>query len=112
MRRLQLLLTTLGLLDSGYLLYTNFQPYCPLETCEIVVFPFPAYLPALLGFLWFASAIPTLHLAKNFTLILWRSTGIAGIAFFATLSFIYHYFCPYCIAAYLIGALLIVSTLR
>jgi|Deesub1362A_J573_1020465.scaffolds.fasta_scaffold01398_3 uncharacterized membrane protein len=104
------ILILLGIADSGYLLYANLQPYCPLNACEVLSVPFlPSYAPALFGLLWFAVAIPLFLWKDKLALpfALWRYTGIAGITFLGTYALLNLYFCPYCIAAYLLGISLV-----
>jgi hypothetical protein len=117
MKAAAFLLIFLGILDSGYLLYSDLQPYCPLEACETPLIPLlPSYSPALFGLLWFISAIPLFFwkekLEDKLVFAFWRYTGITGVAFLATYSLLNLYFCPYCIAAYSIGALLIFLSAR
>ena len=102
------ILTLAGIADSIYLLYTGSQAYCPLGGCgSLSVFFLPHYTPALLGLLWFLSSLIVFSWNNRFLMLAWRFLSVLGMFFLATYAILHHYFCPYCFAAYVIGAILI-----
>ncbi len=108
MKKLVHILIFLGIVDSTYLLYTGSQAYCPLGGCgSLSVFSLPHYTPALLGLLWFLSSLVVFNWDNRFFMLVWRFTGVMGVSFLATYAILHQYFCPYCFAAYVIGAILI-----
>ncbi len=108
MKKLSYPLMVAGIIDSLYLLYTNSQLYCPLGGCgSLPVFSLPHYTPALLGLIWFLFALVVFNWNSRTFLLAWRFSGVAGMSFLATYALLNHYFCPYCFAAYVIGAALI-----
>lgn len=103
------ILTAAGLIDSTYLIYTNFHASsCSFEVCSLSSPFFPPYLPALLGLLWFTfSALVFSKRVSGSIVEVWRVSGVAGASYFGTYALLNHYYCPFCFTAYAIGFLLI-----
>jgi len=112
-RKIAYVLSAAGILDSAYLLYSDIQPYCPVDACSTIsIFTLPTYLPALFGLLWFSFSV-IFFLIKSWNkytktvLLLWRYIGVYGIGFLGTYAVLNEYYCPYCFTAYILGAILI-----
>jgi hypothetical protein len=106
-RILAVSIAILGIIDSGYLLISEFISACPV-CVSIRVFSLPSYLPALFGFCWFAFALVVFsgRIPRAFVK-LWSFSGVYGVAFLATYAVLNSYFCPFCFAAYAFGIFLI-----
>ncbi|WP_202319226.1 hypothetical protein [Archaeoglobus neptunius] len=109
MKKIALILTLAGILDSAYLLYTEMLPNCPFGTCaSISIFFFPPYVPAFLGLGWFIASLLIFTLGTGSAVLqVWRFAGISGMAFLATYALLNSYFCPFCFTAYGLGILLV-----
>ncbi|MFN3384640.1 MAG: hypothetical protein ACK401_07075 [Archaeoglobaceae archaeon] len=113
MRFILLVLLLLGVIDSAYLLYTNYVlytlPYCPIDVCLLPAdFIVPSYAFAILGLLWFLAGIVLIFVRKNTLLRAWQVLGVTGAVGLFSYSLAIQYYCTYC---YLAHALAIVSVL-
>ncbi|MBO8179655.1 MAG: hypothetical protein H0Z19_04130 [Archaeoglobus sp.] len=108
MKKMAILLSLAGIVDSAYLLLGDFVS-CPTGTCtSISVFSLPPFLPALFGLCWFILSVFIFITNVNRTLlIIWRFSGVFGASFLGTYAILHSYFCPYCFTAYGIGVLLV-----
>ncbi len=113
MKRLAILISLAGIVDSAYLLLGEIVP-CPTGTCaSISVFSLPQYTPALLGLLWFAlSFIIFTRKVPVVVLQFWRFSGVAGASFLGTYALLNNYYCPLCFAAYIFGIVIILISER
>lgn len=108
MKRVAILLSLAGIVDSAYLLLGDIVS-CPTGTCgSISVLFLPPFLPALLGVCWFILSVFIFITNVNRTLLnFWRFSGVFGASFLGTYAILHSYFCPYCFTAYGIGVLLV-----
>ncbi|AGK61691.1 hypothetical protein Asulf_01720 [Archaeoglobus sulfaticallidus PM70-1] len=106
MNKLKLMLISLGLLDSGYLLISTYTPdFCPTSGCSTNLTMYGLNIPALFGLMWFL----LYGFLKGKMLSIWKILGVAGIGSLGSYAILNSYFCPYCFFAYFLGLSLIVS---
>jgi len=96
------ILVTFGAIYSLYLFYLeHFVGICFTGYCS--------EYPALLGFVWFASALLTLKFDKIRKL--WQISGIIGICSLVLIEIYYHNICYFCSFAHVLGLILIALSL-
>ena len=94
-----MVLATFGAIYSLYLFYLeHFVGICFTGYCS--------EYPALLGFVWFASALLTLKFDKIKKL--WQVSGIFGICCLVFIEIYHRAICPLCSFAHVLGLILIV----
>ncbi|MCS7119158.1 MAG: hypothetical protein RMH75_03710 [Archaeoglobaceae archaeon] len=107
MRYLMLSILILGFLDSSYLLYTHYsiytQTYCPVDICIPPELPFPSYIFAFFGVIWFLAGIILIFKKIKFFLRIWQTIGLVGAVSLFSYSLYIGFYCPYCYFAHLIG---------
>jgi hypothetical protein len=82
----------------------SISDFCPLNGCNTTFFTYSGIsFPALLGLIWFI-LYPFL---KGKYLKLWQILALIGILSLGGIALAKSYFCPFCLAAYTAGILLI-----
>ncbi|ADC64877.1 conserved hypothetical protein [Ferroglobus placidus DSM 10642] len=109
MKKLIFPLLAVGLIDTLYLLYINFnQQICLVNACLSEY----NLLFSILGLAWFASGFFVILFDKKSIKVAWAILGFAGIAFFVSLMVVESYFCPYCSLAHVVGGAAAIISLR